>query len=90
MPGADGGGAFGGVSNLKLILSVEQGGGVAFLLWQEKKSEILQDIGLYSAVCCCSCAVLNFLAKLHPQLLAEFAPSVNLNPPVPDTCCTPV
>lgn len=33
MPGADGGGAFGGVSNLKLILSAEQGEvGVMFLL----------------------------------------------------------
>lgn len=55
-----------------------------FFCSRKNENQIFQYISLYSAVCCCSCPVLNFLATLHPQLLAEFAPSGNLNPPLPD------
>lgn len=73
MPGADSGGAFGGVSNLKLMFGrARWGAGTGYVSFvAEKKSEVLQYMGLYSAVCCCSCAVLSFLAKLQPQLLVE-------------------
>lgn len=62
-----------------------QGRCVSFVAGKKEKNRIFQYISLYSAVCCCSCSVLNFLAALHPPLLAEFAPSGILNPPVPDT-----
>lgn len=86
MPGADGSGAFGGVSNSKLILVVEQAGLCSFC--SRKESEVLQYLSLCSTACCCSSAVLNFLSGLEPQLLAGFASPVSVNPPSPGMCGT--
>lgn len=86
MPGADGSGAFGGVSNSKLILVVEQAGLCSFC--SRKESEVLQYLSLCSTVCCCSSAVLNFLSGLESQLLAGFASPVSVNPPSPGMCGT--
>lgn len=46
MPGADSGGAFGGVSQLKLILLVEQGGVCLFV--PGKKNQRCFSISVYS------------------------------------------